>query len=206
MSPGEAFTRAATSSPSQDLKSGESWVEIWSRLPVLKKDLRTTDSEFTAAATVVLPDGTHLVVFGTVLPWRGQKWKEHPSAGAVAFEAALGAHEKDWQRLAREESASICVAGDFNQDLSCKHFYWSRRAYSLLRDSLDGRRGLIATTRDPTDPVRKLTNGAEACIDHICLSPEIEARKAGKSRAWSPVVDGRVLSDHPGVLIELADT
>lgn len=202
ISPGEGFTCAARSFPSNDLKEGESWVEIWSRLPVLTPDLPTIDSEFTAAATLVLPDQTHLVVFGTVLPWRGSKWKSRQSAGALAFEAALGVQQRDWQTLA--QSNALCVAGDFNQDLSDKPYYWSRRAKLLLQASLD-EHGLLALTGDPTDPVRKLTNGAEACIDHICLSQDIAGRQVGTSHAWSPVVDGCVLSDHHGVWIELED-
>lgn len=204
ISPGQAFTCAASSTRSKTLKEGESWVEIWSRMPVVKKQLPTTDSEFSAAATISLPDGTPLVVFGTVLPWRGYKWKDHPSSGSVAYEAALGVQRRDWQRLEREEGGSLCVVGDFNQDLSHKHFYWSRRGYELLHATLDKCR-LIATTGDPIDPVRKLTNGAEACIDHICVSQIIAGRQVGVSHSWSPEIDGTVLSDHPGVWIELAD-
>ena len=215
ISPGEAFTCVARSSSSKELKEDESWVTIWSRLPVIEKELPTTDSEFTAAATVSLPDRTPLVIFGTVLPWRGRKWidrerKEYPSAGAVAFKAALGAQQEDWRSLAREQSAALCIAGDFNQDLSKKHYYWSHKAQGWLQAALDdcelsAMTSDVAKINNPTDPVRELTNGAAACIDHICLSQAIEGRQIGRSRAWSPVVDGRVLSDHPGVWIKLLD-
>ena len=75
----------------------------------------TMDAEFTAAAIVALPDGTPLVLFGTVLPWLGRAWRGYPSADAVAFGEALKVHERDWKTLAINAGRAICVAGDFNQ-------------------------------------------------------------------------------------------
>ena len=196
--PEPGYECVACSGPSVELNEGESWVSIWSRLPLIKKR-PTADATFSAAATVKRDDGSPLTVFGTVLPWRGRGWNGNPSAGAVAFEAALRCQRADWAVATRDPGNAVCVAGDFNQDLSTTPYYWSRNAYDFLRDGL-AESELTAATADPMDPVRSLTGGASACIDHICLSPSL---KANHVAAWSPMVDGKVLSDHHGIYVDV---
>lgn len=122
LNPGSEYRWVARSQPFDELCDAESWVSIWSRMPMLD-ELKTTDSTFSAGATLKLGDGTPLTVFGTVLPWRGREWGGHPSAGAVAFEAAVRRHQTDWALASQDPRRAICVAGDFNQDLSTKSYY-----------------------------------------------------------------------------------
>ena len=201
LEPGSDYRCVARSKPSDELPEDESWVSIWSRMPMLD-ELQTADAAFSAGATLELGDGTPLTVFGTVLPWRGRGWQGHPSEGAVAFEAALRSQQTDWASATRNPRNAVCVAGDFNQDLSTKSYYWSRKAYEALRMTLTAN-GLTAATADPTDPVRSLTDGTSACIDHICLSESLTARQQARSVAWSPTLDGRVLSDHHGIYVDV---
>lgn len=191
----------ARSAASAELNKDESWVSIWSRIPLFEAR-STADPTFSAAATLKRGDGSALTVFGTVLPWRGRRWGGFPSAGARAFEEALRCQQADWAAATRDPRNAVCVAGDFNQDLSTKPYYWSRKAYDLLRAALR-ESGLTAATGDPTDPVRSLTNDAAACIDHICLSQSLTELRAARSVAWSPTLDGRVLSDHHGVYVDV---
>ena len=201
LEPGPGYECVARSDPFDELKEDESWVSIWSRLPFGKR-LPTADGTFSAAATVKLVNGSPLTVFGMVLPWRGRSWSDQPSAGAVAFEAALRCQQADWAAATRDPRNAVCVAGDFNQDLSARPFYWSRRAHDLLGTAL-AESGLTAVTGDPTDPVRVLTDGRSACIDHICISQPLKAKLAAQSCAWAPTVDDRVLSDHPGIYVDV---
>ena len=202
VTPGPGYRRIAHSTAHARGDNDERWVSIWTIFPnaVLR---RTRDEEYSACAIVALSSDVALAVYGTVLPWRGSVWRGHASANATAYQAALSAQAEDWRELRdMPEVRGICVAGDFNQDLSDTPYYWSNTARHLLQRTLDDC-GLAATTSEPTDPVRAVTNGAKACIDHICLSQRAMTSQVGTSHAWAPTNDGRTLSDHPGVWIEL---
>jgi hypothetical protein len=201
MSPGDSYRCIASSDVRQAIGSGaERWVSIWTSLPG-GEQRRTGDSEYSACAVLADPSGGILAIYGTILPWAGHSWGGHPSAGARAYCAALAAQAEDWRRLA-EETEAVCVTGDFNQDLSDKHYYMSAEARRQLRRTLS-ECGLTAVTGGADDPVRRLGDGTHACIDHICLSSALESRMTGRSTAWPAKRDGRTLSDHPGVLVEL---
>jgi endonuclease/exonuclease/phosphatase family metal-dependent hydrolase len=90
------------------------------------------------------------------------------------------------------------VAGDFNQDLASKHYYWSATAREALRKALKVA-DLRALTAEPNDPVEKASDGKRRCIDHICVSREMEP--LGPVSAWSPTLDGTEVSDHYGVKV-----
>lgn len=181
----------------------ERWVTIWTRVEDADAaSLPTQDSEFTACATFPgMPRGP-LTVYGTVLPWSGSIWRGYPSAGAVAYGAAIDVQAIDWRELG--ERGEVCVAGDFNQDLVDRHYYWSGAAREHLARALNASQ-LTAATGGDTDPVRRLTDGAAACIDHICLSPSLNSRLASPPIAWASERGGRRISDHPGVMVVLAD-
>ena len=204
VAPGTAYDRVAESVAYARGDNDERWVSIWTSLSNAIP-LKTRDERFSACAIINTAAGVAVAVYGTVLPWRGSTWRDVPSAGARAYKAALHAQAQDWRELVETPwLRGVCVAGDFNQDLSDTHYYWSREAQALLRREFVACK-LDATTGDPTDPVRRVTDGAAACIDHICLSRGLLDRQSGKSRAWLPIEHGRTLSDHPGVWIELKD-
>jgi hypothetical protein len=203
MSPGAEYRRVAASAAQARGENDERWVSIWTRLPAAIARA-AGDEKYSACAIITLSSGALLAVFGTVLPWRGSKWRGLPSANACAFDAALGVQSQDWRDLNSDSSlAGLCVAGDFNQDLSATHYYWSRAARRSLRAALENN-DLVALTAGDADPVRDLSNNAAACIDHICLSSAI-ASGTGELHAWSPVIDGHRLSDHPGIQVDLFD-
>jgi len=202
--PGDGYRLVAKSSPGVRDDADERWVSIWTHLPDMG-ERKTRDDEFSACALLVLPSGARMAVFGTVLPWCGQRWRDHRSAGGAAFEAALTTQAADWRELAAEPGIDgLCVAGDFNQDLSDRHYYWSSVTRESLRATLSDC-GLRALTAHPADPVRILGAGERACIDHICLSAHVAARQHGSPRAWEPRWNDMVLSDHPGILVSVHD-
>ncbi|MEI6236139.1 MAG: endonuclease/exonuclease/phosphatase family protein [Planctomycetota bacterium] len=203
ISPGHGFKRIACSQSdsSGEHEADESWVSIWSRLPLVE-EFTTTDPVYSACATIKLPNKMPLTVFGTVLPWRGRSWNGHPSAGAIAFSAALNVHQGDWEAIRKKHEGALCVVGDFNQDLSEKPFYWSRKAFHALNRAIKDSE-LVAVTGFDADPVRTLTDGEKACIDHIFFSNRLVSENSTRSEAWAPNVGGRKLSDHPGVFVNL---
>lgn len=203
LSPGPEYQPVSSSGADRPQAEGERWTMIWSRLPVIRQE-ETADPVRTACARLEDPGCGAVLVYGTVLPWLGSRWRDVPAADAAAFEAALAAQAADWKRLRREHAADgFCLGGDFNQDLCNRHFYGSRRGRRALRDALDAT-GLVCVTAHPHDPVRDSTNGARAGIDHICLSDALVGRQRASAKAWpEPSEIGRRLTDHFGVRIEL---
>ena len=198
LSPGTDYRLVAESAPRDDADADERWVTIWTRVEG-GSPRATRDDQFTACASI----GGLLNVYGTVLPWRGSTWRGHPSANAEAYIAALSVQHEDWREL-RDEPAELCVAGDFNQDLSVRSYYWSLKARAYLEFALR-ECDLVATTAAPNDPVWQLTGGEAACIDHVCLSAGLLRRLSGAPIAWRPERDGRNISDHPGVAVTLTE-
>lgn len=202
LSPGPGW-HGVFSAPRSKARVDERWVAVWTRGEA--PEVTTADPDRTSAARVRLPGGIELIVYGTVLPWLGSPWQEHPSRGGAAFAAALEAQAADWQRLRRDHpDALLCVAGDFNQDLNDKHYYGSGRGRQKLRETLEGA-GLVCLTGGDRDPVAAVTHGERGNIDHICVSHEL-AGGDPRSWAWPGSHDGlRGLSDHFGIGVVLSD-
>lgn len=115
VTPGAGYRAVASSDPRPVGSNVEHWVTIWTRLAG-GTARSTRDGEFTACAALPSTPAGPLCVYGTVLPWRGSTWRVHRSAGAEAYREALSVQAADWRELGAE--GSLCVAGDFNQDLS----------------------------------------------------------------------------------------
>jgi endonuclease/exonuclease/phosphatase family metal-dependent hydrolase len=157
------------------------------------------------AASLVSTPSAETVVYGCVLPWNGSTWRGLPSKGGVAFEAAVTLYSGDWSRLrAAFPDALTVVAGDFNQSLAGFHYYGSKYQRDVLESALRSC-GLMACTAGTFDPVAR-DSAPRACIDHICVSDRPNVRVAQTTR-WpaAPKPDSR-LSDHFGIIVELAHT
>jgi hypothetical protein len=205
LSPGPLYSPAASERVPGLHDEGESWVAMWSRTGIGMR-AQPTDPSRTAAATVRLSDGTPVLVIGTVLPYLGEPLPDGGRADAEGFCRAIDAHAADWAAL-RERfiDHEVCLGGDFNQDLSLRHYYGSRRGRACLErvlSTLD----LQCVTGGKADPVRALTNGEHAAVDHICLSPGL-ANRVRAVQAWERTRrDGHRLSDHFGVVVHLTDS
>jgi endonuclease/exonuclease/phosphatase family metal-dependent hydrolase len=147
--------------------------------------------------------GRPLIVYGTVLPWLGSRWRDFPADNGVAFRAALAAQLADWITLAHQfPDGDLCVIGDLNQDLSRRYYYGSRANRTALLDALATVR-LSALTADPSDPVRALAP-LLASIDHICVPTRVAQRGSARLELWPPgAAPNPGLSDHFGVAADL---
>lgn len=173
------------------------WVTIHSKYHLEK--LATKDEVRTVAVRVFPPGKSPFLIFGTVLPWIGDKWHGLPSKSGEAFQKALELQKSDWrERQSEFPDDELFVIGDFNQDLVIPHFYGSKDNKRALNCALK-ERGLVALTGGDDDPILR-DSPPFACIDHICSSnrywkPEPAVR-------WPDKPDKR-LSDHFGVAVSL---
>ena len=200
--PGLDFQGVSTVGSDRPSEVGERWTTIWSRFP-LEPLSPTSDPVRTVAARVLPPHGAPLIVYGTVLPWLGSRWRGIPGKDGRAFAAALACQESDWKKLQESHHGhDLIVAGDFNQDLSDTHYYGSAVNRLSLAEALT-RAGLAAVTGGAADPVR-LASPTRACIDHVCIS-KTSTWKIRAAIRWPdlPHPDPS-LSDHFGIVIEFS--
>lgn len=203
LNPGSDYQAVISETPGRPSNQGERWVVIWVRHASLEK-IETTDPVRTVCTLATFSSGLRLLVYGTVLPWLGSSWQDHPAKGGEAFTAALATQSGDWQFLRRaHQNVSLVVAGDFNQDLNDRHYYGSLANRHRLSLSLSAA-GLICLTSGENDPILRLTQGSRANIDHICVDKRMISNRHIDSWAWPESMESRLgLSDHFGVAIEL---
>lgn len=174
------------------------WAMIWSwhRL----EQLETSDPTRTVAARIYPEGADPFVVYGTVLPWNGDNWRGHPSAGGVAFCEALKHQQADWLRLReRFPQDEFFIIGDFNQDLAPTHYYGSQLKRRALITALT-ECGLVALTAGDGDPIRR-DAAPMACIDHICALRDSAWRPEPAVRWPDGPLPASHLSDHFGVAV-----
>ena len=203
LSPGDGYQAVTSRGTDRDGEADERWVTIWSRLPVVE-ELATADPVRTACVRLAQPGGGSLVVYGSVLPWLGSKWREHAATDGQAFAAALAAQAGDWRRIRSEHAgAELCVAGDLNQDLRGRHYYGSGEGRTALARELEDCE-LLCITGGERDPVDRLTGGERASIDHICFSKNLAQRATAPSSWPEGSAPAPALSDHFGVWVDVA--
>jgi hypothetical protein len=200
--PGHLYSHSSAEGRDGRHKREHRWVTIWSRCPMTP--LFTSDVARTAAARITPDTGAPFVVYGTVLPWLGSAWLEHPGAGGVAFREAVKAQGADWIQLRREyPEDEFFVLGDFNQDLVREQprYYGTAANRAALEAALDSA-GLVALTAGGGDPIRR-ESAPCACIDHICARRDSAWRAEAATRWPDRAVPDRTLTDHFGVSISL---
>ena len=163
------------------------WVSVWSRLPIEQVTIDGSDDERTVAALIRTDQGK-LIVYGTVMPWRGDDARN--GLDAMSQQVA------DWGELRRRfPGVPLCVAGDFNDDLSpAPAIFHSNAVSNALRSGLVQNNLVCATLGD----FAKL-------IDHIAL-PQAWMPRSRLGGFWQEFKGGPRLSDHPGVVVEVEMT
>lgn len=179
--------------------SGESYAAIWSRWPILRQ-VPTFDPYFSVCAEIDSPAGA-LIVFGTIITYANdpgvsgtaRKWEEHRKS--------IESHAADWHRLRNEfPNHLFCIAGDFNQSRDESGWYEDSDSVNMLSLALD-RSALQCVTEVDMRATGLLRS--RASIDHICLSPSL-AKGVLAVDAWEGIMDdGRLMSDHNGVVIDI---
>lgn len=187
--PGEGYTVVTSKFIENFHALGEAVSSIWSRYPI-KQQLKTFDSETAVCAELETNFG-NLLVYGTIITWandRGldgtsKKWEEHYKS--IHF------HNEDWAKI--DPNLPLCVAGDFNECLSKPYLYGTKKGGEMLTDAL-AKNNLVCVTANDEIGYN---------IDHICLSAEW-AKKVSHVNKWQAYnADGKTVSDHYGISIDL---
>jgi hypothetical protein len=195
----ENFTHVAHSEPRpknwSGIRPGSRWVSIWSKFPIIEQvSLTSSDRERTVIALLDIGQAQKLLVYGTVLPWKGdrgiQDWSEH--------HRVIPEQCSEWLELKKTyPDAMLCVAGDYNTDLGTGSYYGTKQGIALFRVGLSGSELFCATEPDRF-PVGKLPYPP---IDHISL-PIAWRQSTSVVAAWP--ADKKNLSDHSGMVVEVA--
>ena len=200
LAPEEGMTGISSTTPERAHRDGERWVTIWARDYQLEA-LPTIDPIRTVCVRLSRQNGTPLLVYGTVLPWRADR-RFRPLVGAEAFCYALAHQAADWAALRSANPDHIlCVAGDFNQEATPPCRVGTSKGLRAFSRALDSS-GLVCLSRDLSVPMSRHTGGARNTIDHICLTAEF-ASWAIRLQCWPNDLDG--LTDHFGTSVELAE-
>lgn len=177
------------------IRPGSRWVSIWSRWPVIAEvSLPEADCERTVAA-LIDTGSQKLLVYGTVLPWKGDRgkfdWSEHHRV--IPLQCA------EWLKLHREHSdAMLCVAGDYNTDMGTGSYYGTKAGIATLSAGLADC-GLYCATAPEHFPEGLLPRSP---IDHIAV-PLAWRNRVSITAAW-PAAKG-ILSDHSGLVVHVSD-
>jgi hypothetical protein len=188
--PGCPFAAHAEPRPKEAaaVRPGSRWASIWSAFPILEQvRLDGADHERTVVAALDL--GTHgrMIVYGTVLPWKGDRGKQHHRV--VAQQA------REWRELReRFADASMCVAGDYNTDMGGGGPYGGRAGVAALEQGL-GECSMYCATAPTAIGDWPL---AQPLIDHIAL-PVAWRSSTRLAAAWPAQ---KRMSDHCGLVLD----
>lgn len=180
---------------------GGRWTSIWTSLPVIEQ-LATSDPHRSVAVRLSDDARGEMIVYGTVLPWNGDRGPdlEKPAKGWEEFHRVVPEQGQDWALLRdRFPDAALVVAGDLNQDLGGEHYYGTKAGRRLLLDELSKARIACLTTTDRFDRSVLL----HPPIDHVCAGAGAGAALQAEVLGWNRDVGGVRLSDHGGVLAEV---
>lgn len=182
-------------------RGGGRWTSIWSRFPVVER-LVVDDPVRTVAAIVDAPGGP-IVVYGTVLPWHSDPGPDEstPARAWAEQDRVLTLQIAEWRRLReRFPGLPLVVAGDLNMNLGGRHYYGTARGRLALREGLAELR-LACVTEWEGIPAGSLRYPP---IDHL-IAPAEWAPRTTVVAAWEGTgADGVKLSDHSGVVAEVA--
>ncbi len=194
LSPGDdyvAFPSCPRPQGPQKVDEKSSWVTIWVHNKHHAEE-RIGDQRERATACMVEIDGHSVLVYGTVLPWYGDK-ESH------GYEAELAAQQHDWTNLRGDESTLLCVAGDFNMTLGdCSYPYGKKTNRAALLKSMKTSDLEVLSNFERT----KVSQPDFGVIAHIAVSTSMANLIKGP-RVIRKKNDAGPLSDHTGVVVEL---
>ena len=96
-----------------------------------------SDSARCVAARITESPFGELILYGTVLPGNADP-RARKGESLQTFADELEQQKLDWLRISRDfPTATLVVAGDFNQDLAARHYYGSASKRQRLGQVLD---------------------------------------------------------------------
>ncbi len=175
------------------VRPGSRWVSIWTRYPIISQvTLPNADTERTVVALLSLGPSQIMLVYGTVLPWKGDRrfdWVEH--------HRVIPEQCSEWLELRKKyPEAALCIAGDYNTDMGTGSSYGTEIGIAALHAGLSDCE-LFCATEPSRFPPGLLTRSP---IDHISL-PIAWKDSTSVVAAWP--VNKKALSDHSGVIVEV---
>jgi exonuclease III len=177
---------------------GETFTAVLSRWPILG-EAPTSNPTLSVCAQVAAPSGT-VHVYGTIITYANDRGPSETSKRWIEHRRSIEEHRSDWLKFWHSHSSQtpLIVAGDFNQSRDGSGWYEDKFSVDLLSDALS-QSGLQCVTEQD---FRKTQGLSRASIDHICL-PKKLAGRVSKVAAWEAVVEGRAVSDHNGVFVQI---
>lgn len=189
------YSLVSQSCEASDIEPHRRWVAIWSRLDSEPLEVKHQPDRM-ACGRITNSGQQHVVVIGTVLPWQFDRlWRY-----SDGFCRALDIQALEWRRLSEEyEGCDFVVAGDFNQALPRRRYYGSRQNETALNDVMESLDLFCPTVGNDW-----LT--AKPRIDHIVTRREgLGSPVVVNAGGWQvPSIDGKPITDHSGVYIDLA--
>jgi endonuclease/exonuclease/phosphatase family metal-dependent hydrolase len=184
------------------VKARSRWISIWSRYPIIRRAAaRNADRERTTTALIKTPLGP-LLVYGTVLPWNGDKGRygqNENASGWSEHHRVIPLQTAEWRYLrATIPNAHLCIAGDLNTDMDTGRFYGTKRGIMLLRNAMKGLR-LYCPTNDYKTAKTRLEHRP---IDHILL-PRAWKHRTRVVFAWEGRIGSPRMSDHSGLVVQI---
>lgn len=178
------------------IRTGSRWVSIWSCFPIVPSpQFELADPERTTFALIQVRRDKQVMVYGTVMPWKGDRgtfdWSEHHKV--IPQQCA------EWRRAQKLfPTADLIVAGDYNTDMVTGSYYGTKAGILSLKAGLDVCDLFCATefARVPTGAL------LYPPIDHIALPTKYRG-STSVIAAWD--ANRRLFSDHSGLVVEVAD-
>jgi hypothetical protein len=192
----------ATTTPStRKPMPGETCATVWSRWPILRR-VDTSEPSEAVCVEVAHPEGP-LLVYGSIIAYAGYKGPDGKSRMWEEHYRYVEWHGREWKRLRAEFSGHRLIAGgDYNQNRDGARWYGTRKGRDLLTAAL-ANAGLKCVTEEDFVKVGKLLD--RHTVDHLCMDETLAARVIGVD-AWERTrADGMRLSDHSGILVDVAE-
>lgn len=196
----ETHHGAATTPSSRKPRPGEACATVWSRWPILRR-IDTSDPSEAVCVEVAHTDGP-LLVYGSIIAYAGYKGPDGNSPMWAQHYRFIEWHGRDWKRLRAEfPEHRVITGGDYNQNRDGARWYGTNKGRRLLSSALLDA-GLKCVTEEDFVESGKLQN--RHTVDHLCMDETLASRVVGVD-VWERVsANGVRLSDHCGVLVDLA--
>lgn len=181
-------------------RPGESCATIWSRWPVLRR-IPTSEPSEAVCVEISHPDGP-VLVYGSIIAYAGYKGPDGTSPMWEQHYRYIEWHGRDWLKLrAQFPNHPLITGGDYNQNRDGARWYGTRKGRDMLGAELESG-GLRCVTEEDFVASGKLRD--RHTVDHICLDAAWAQQVVSVTPWERERSDGLQLSDHSGILVEIA--
>jgi endonuclease/exonuclease/phosphatase family metal-dependent hydrolase len=141
-----------------------------------------------------------MIVYGTIITYANDKGTSGKSKRWQEHRKEIAKQAKDWIEIRNQHPDHFFViGGDFNQSRDGSGWYEDSSAVTDLSNALTTASLKCVTQKN----FQKTLGLSRSTIDHICL-PISFPDDCANADAWEGIVDGQKLSDHNGILVDIA--